>query len=75
MLRLGVIGCGRVTTMFHLRAISDIRGVEVATVADINEERMRVVANECNVKGYTDYHELLRDSDRRRSHQHAAQVP
>jgi len=62
MLRLGVIGCGRVTTMFHLRAISDIRGVEVATVADVNEERMRVVANECNAKEYTDYHELLRDT-------------
>jgi len=61
MLRLGVIGCGRVTTMFHLRAIRDVAEVEVAAVADVNEERTRTVAEECNTKGYTDYHELLGD--------------
>ena len=61
MLRLGVIGCGRVTTMFHLRAIRDVRVVDVAAVADVNEERMRAVAHEFGVKAYTDYHELLRD--------------
>jgi predicted dehydrogenase len=61
MLRLGVIGCGRVTTMFHLRAIRDVREVEVAAVADLNEERTRSVAEEWNTKGYTDYHELLGD--------------
>jgi len=61
MLRLGVIGCGRVTTMFHLRAIRDVKEVEVAAVADVNEERTRTVAKECNTKGYNDYHELLGD--------------
>lgn len=61
MLRLGVIGCGRVTTMFHLRAIRDVSEVEVAAVSDVNEKRMRAVANECGAESYTDYRELLRD--------------
>ncbi|MBN2336316.1 Gfo/Idh/MocA family oxidoreductase [Candidatus Bathyarchaeota archaeon] len=64
MLRLGVVGCGRVTTMFHLRAIEATRDVEVAAVADVNEERMQSVKSECGAaKGYSDYRELLRDPD------------
>jgi predicted dehydrogenase len=63
MLRLGVIGCGRVTTMFHLRAIRDVEEVEVAAVSDVDEERMREVADGCGAKPYADYHELLGDPE------------
>ena len=63
MLRLGVIGCGRVTTMFHLRAIRDVGEIEVAAVSDVDEELMREVADGCSAKPYADYHELLRDPE------------
>ncbi|NIN65188.1 MAG: Gfo/Idh/MocA family oxidoreductase, partial [Anaerolineae bacterium] len=63
MLRLGVIGCGRVTTMFHLRAIRDVNEVEVAAVSDVDEYRMREAATGCGAKAYRDYRELLSDPD------------
>ena len=63
MLRLGVIGCGRVTTMFHLRAIRDVAEVEVAAVSDVDEEQMKTVARECGAKAYADYRELLQDPE------------
>jgi predicted dehydrogenase len=63
MLRLGVIGCGRVTTMFHLRALRDISEIEVAAVSDIDEKLMREAAGLCDAKAYRDYHELLSDPD------------
>ena len=63
MLRLGVIGCGRVTTMFHLRAVRDISEIEVAAVSDIDEKLMREAADRCGAEAYRDYHELLSDPD------------
>ncbi|HIH88638.1 TPA: Gfo/Idh/MocA family oxidoreductase, partial [Candidatus Bathyarchaeota archaeon] len=60
MLRLGIIGCGRVTTMFHLKAIDDSGVVELVSVSD------KVDKNLSEAKGATgvshacgDYHELL----------------
>lgn len=63
MLRLGVIGCGRVTTMFHLKSISYVEEVEVAAVADINEDLARAAARQCDAKAYIDYRELLGDPE------------
>ena len=40
MLRLGIIGCGRVTTMFHLKAVKEVPDVTVTAVADSNRARM-----------------------------------
>jgi len=64
MLRLGIIGCGRVTTMFHLNAIKEVEGVKVTAVSDVSEERVRDVQGSCaQAKTYTDYMELLDDRD------------
>jgi predicted dehydrogenase len=64
MLRLGIIGCGRVTTMFHLNAIKMVEGVTVTAVSDVSEERMRDVRGSCaSAKTYTDYIGLLDDPD------------
>jgi predicted dehydrogenase len=64
MLRLGVIGCGRVTTMFHLKAIEASGVVELVSISD------KVAANLSEVKGATgvghaceDYHETLARPD------------
>ena len=64
MLRLGIIGCGRVTSMFHLRAIDQIQGISVTALSDINEERMNNIAESCGAPAtYPDYTELLSDPD------------
>jgi predicted dehydrogenase len=64
MLRLGIVGCGRVTTMFHLRAIEEVEGVSVAAVADMDESRMEEVRDKSGaVRGYLEYRELLADPD------------
>ncbi len=64
MLRLGVIGCGRVTTMFHLRAIEASGVVELVSVADRSREQLAKVRSATGV-GHSceDYAELLKRPD------------
>ncbi len=62
MLRLGVIGCGRVTSMFHMKAIEQVDEITVTALSDVSEERMKEIQKSCNASGaYTDYRDLLAD--------------
>ena len=64
MLHLGIIGCGRVTSMFHLKAIEQIDKISVTALSDINEERMSNLAESCGAtETYLDYRKLLSDPD------------
>ncbi|MDP6458666.1 MAG: Gfo/Idh/MocA family oxidoreductase [Candidatus Bathyarchaeota archaeon] len=64
MLRLGIIGCGKVTTMFHLKSIKEVEDVTVTAVADLNQKRMENVRRKAGaLKGYTSPEELLTDPD------------
>ncbi len=64
MLRLGIIGCGRVTTMFHIGAIKRSGVVELVGAADSSEERLREVASAAKVsQTCSDYSELLARQD------------
>ena len=64
MLRLGIIGCGKVTTMFHLKSIKDVEAVTVTAVADLDRARMEGVRRKAGAeRGYTDPKELLADPD------------
>ena len=64
MLRLGIIGCGKVTTMFHLKSIKEVEEVTVAAVADLDQARMEDVRRKAGAeKGYTDPKDLLADPD------------
>ncbi|UCH57521.1 MAG: Gfo/Idh/MocA family oxidoreductase, partial [Candidatus Bathyarchaeota archaeon] len=64
MLGLGIVGCGRVTTMFHLRALQEVEEVTVTAVADLNRARMEEVRRKAGAeRGYLDYRELLSDPD------------
>jgi predicted dehydrogenase len=64
MLRLGIIGCGKVTTMFHLKSIKEVDEVTVAAVADLDRARMEDVRRKAGAeKGYTDPKELMKDQD------------
>ncbi|MGQ9679831.1 MAG: Gfo/Idh/MocA family protein [Candidatus Bathyarchaeia archaeon] len=64
MLRLGIVGCGRVTTMFHLRAIKEVEGLIPFAVMDRHEVNMIKVKKICGAKRhYASFSELLKDSD------------
>ncbi len=64
MLRLGIVGCGKVTTMFHLKAIEEVEEVGVTAVADLSEERAEEVRRRAGAeRRYTDYRELLSDPE------------
>jgi predicted dehydrogenase len=62
MLHLGIIGCGRVTSMFHLKALKHMDNIEVTAVSDINTKRLMQIGNKCGAKNfYTDYKQLILD--------------
>jgi predicted dehydrogenase len=60
MLRLGIIGCGRVTKMFHLNAIEDASNVTVVALADTLKNSVAETMKTIKVEyGCTDYQDLL----------------
>lgn len=64
MLRLGVVGCGKVTTMFHLKAIRELADANLIAVVDRHASRMERVRGTCGAsRGYLDYGELLSDPE------------
>jgi len=64
MLRLGIIGCGRVTTMFHLKAIKAAGNIRIIALADNSSRRLQEVKNASGVmQGYLDYKDLLKNSE------------
>ncbi|MFQ6053996.1 MAG: Gfo/Idh/MocA family protein [Candidatus Bathyarchaeia archaeon] len=64
MLQLGIVGCGRVTTMFHLKAIEEVEGVALVAVADRNRPRMERVKEKSHAeRGYVDYRDLVSDPE------------
>lgn len=64
MLDLGIIGCGKVTTMFHLKAIKKIGNLSVRAVSDIDNQSMLKAQKTCGAdRCYSNYLEMLDDSD------------
>ncbi len=62
MLSLGIVGCGRVTRLFHIKAVEELPEVEVVAVSDVNLDSMNQVQKACNIpKTYDTYSMLLDD--------------
>ncbi|HEX5708411.1 MAG TPA: Gfo/Idh/MocA family oxidoreductase, partial [Pyrinomonadaceae bacterium] len=60
-IRVGVVGCGRVTEARHLPALAETRGAEVVALADTDAARLARVASSFGVaRRFTDYREMLR---------------
>jgi predicted dehydrogenase len=58
--RLGIVGCGRVTELRHLPALRQARGVEVVALSDVDDARLGRVAGRFGVeRRYRDYRELI----------------
>jgi UDP-N-acetylglucosamine 3-dehydrogenase len=61
-LKLGVIGCGWVTELFHLTALQKVTNVDVVAVADEDSDRAKRVAERFHVpRRYSDHMALLED--------------
>ena len=61
-LKIGIIGCGRVTESFHLPALKQLPNTEVVGLADIDKERLNRVANQFRIEHRaTEYSDLLND--------------
>lgn len=61
-LRIGVIGCGRVSVM-HLGSIALFEDVELIACCDIKSDRAENAAKKYGVKAYTSYEDML-DNER-----------
>lgn len=60
VIRVGVIGCGRVAG-HHLRSIAKVDGGKIVAVCDLLEERCRPYGEEFGVRWFTNYHTMLKE--------------
>lgn len=62
-LRIGVIGCGRVTALRHLPALSRLDDAEVVALADTNAISLKQVADRFHIRNrYPDVRAHLKDT-------------
>lgn len=60
--RVGIVGCGRVTETRHLAALRSARGVEAVALADVDAARLSKVGDAYGVaRRYADWRELVCD--------------
>ncbi|MBI1807281.1 MAG: Gfo/Idh/MocA family oxidoreductase [Ignavibacteria bacterium] len=63
-LRIGIVGLGWVSQVFHLPLLSKFEDVEVVAVCDKDKSRARMIAERFNVhRVYTDYQQMLAKED------------
>src|SRR2546421_12123134 len=58
VLRAAVIGLGAMGSN-HVRVYTELRGIELVAVADIDEERVGAATRGRTLRGYADYRRLL----------------
>ncbi len=62
--RVGVIGLGGIAQLVHLPILSKQPSVEIAAVAEINNNRRRTIAEKFGIeKTYSDYNEMLSENE------------
>ena len=63
LVKLGLIGCGRVAETRHLPALASLPQAQVVAVADIDPERLKTVADTFRIEHrYPDFQNLLSNS-------------
>jgi UDP-N-acetylglucosamine 3-dehydrogenase len=62
-IKVGVIGCGSIAKHRHLPEYARNEQVEIVAVCDIVEDRVNEFAVQYNAKAYTNFEELLADSN------------
>ncbi len=57
-IKIAIIGCGRISG-HHCRAIRNIKGLEIAAVCDLAEEKSLIYSKEFNVPSFTNYRKMF----------------
>jgi predicted dehydrogenase len=58
--RVGLVGCGRIALLFHLRALGQLPEAELVAIAEPNSDRLqKAQARAGRAAAFTDYQELL----------------
>ncbi len=63
MIRIGVIGCGKIAQVRHLPEYRDHPDAIIAGVYDLNPDRARQIAGQYCTRAYSSYGELLADPE------------
>lgn len=61
MLKVGIIGCGKIAQVRHLPEYAQNPGAEIVGLYDINQERAGELAAQYNAKVYASYEDMLND--------------
>ena len=61
-LRVGVIGCGRISVM-HFVSIASIEETELVACCDVKRDRAEAAAKEYGIKAYTSYEEMFQKEE------------
>jgi UDP-N-acetylglucosamine 3-dehydrogenase len=60
MIRTGVVGVGEMGQN-HVRVYNEMEDTDLVGIADVNERRVREIANQHKTKAFTDYKDLLKE--------------
>lgn len=60
MIRVGMVGVGEMGQN-HARVYNEIEDVDLVGIADVNEERVKEIAEQYKTKAFTDYKDLLKE--------------
>lgn len=64
MVRIGLIGCGRITQIFHMKALLSLPEVFIAAIAEMDPARREEAHAQCpEAQTFPDYRELLQQSN------------
>lgn len=60
-IKIGFIGAGRAANAFHYPSLAEMEDVEIVSVCDLNQERLKKVAEKYNIKStFTNYKEMIK---------------
>ncbi|MBF0618889.1 MAG: Gfo/Idh/MocA family oxidoreductase [Candidatus Omnitrophica bacterium] len=59
ILRLGIIGCGRVA-FHHAEMLKGVAGIELVAACDLIADKAKALADKAGLKAYTNYREMLK---------------
>jgi len=64
MIKIGLVGCGKVARSFHLPCYQEIKDTRVVAVCDVNGRKARYFASRYRIpKTYTDFSKMLGNND------------
>jgi len=62
MIKIGIIGAGGISQVAHIPNFQKIDGVKVEAICDINEEKLKYVAEKFNIpKKFTDWEKMIEE--------------